>query len=279
VAGSSSIAALRKLSAAVVAVLAVAVLAGCAASTPADASALPRYYEINDLIKAVAAQQRADQTARLSLRGEITGLGAEEPIRFTGDGVLRVAADAVSLKFTQVVTRRGSPPQETGFVVLPDAVYLRLPHEAGKRRDKPWVRVDPSSKKQDDRVLASVADTLAASAEPMSSLARYADATLVTDAADDLVDGAPAVRYTIVVDLARAAMLERDEKRRAQLEHQVRSGLNRVTSRLWLDAAGRPVRSDVRQELPGIGLLAITGSYREWGQPVEIAAPAASQVQ
>jgi len=278
VAGCSSIAAVRRLSAAVAAVLAVAVLAGCAAATPTDA-ALPRYYEIGDLINAVAAQQRADQTARLSLRGEITGPGVAEPVRFTGDGVLRVAADAVSLKFTQVVTRRGSPPQETGFVVLPDAVYLRLPHESGKRREKPWVRVDPSSKHQDDQVLASLADTLAASAEPMSSLARYADATLVTDAADDLVDGAPAVRYTIVVDLARAAMLESDEKRRAQLEHQVRSGLNRVTSRLWLDAAGRPVRSDVRQELPGIGMLAITGSYREWGRPVEIAAPAASQVR
>jgi hypothetical protein len=261
-----------------VAVLAVAVLAGCAASPPADTAALPRYYEIGDLIKAVAAQQRADQTARLSLRGEITGLDAEERIRFTGDGVLRVAADAVSLKFTQVVRRRGSPPQETGFVVLPDAVYLRMPHEAGSSA-KPWVRVDPSSSEHDDRVLASLADTLAASAEPMSSLARYADATLVTDAADDLVDGAPAVRYTLVVDLARAAMLETDQKRRAQLQNQVRSGLNRVTSRLWLDAAGRPVRSDVRQQLPGIGMLAITGSYREWGRPVEIAAPAPSQVR
>jgi hypothetical protein len=279
VSGRSSTAALRRLLAAVGAMLTVAVLAGCAAAAPDDAAALPRYYEIGDLIKAVAAQQRADQTARLSLRGEITGLGAEEPIRFTGDGVLRVAADAVSLKFTQVVTRRGTPPQETGFVVLPDAVYLRLPHEAGKRRDKPWVRVNPSSSHSNDGVMASLAHTLAASAEPMSSLARYADATLVTDAVDDVVDGAPAVRYTIVVDLARAAMLEGDEKRRAQLEHQVRSGLSRVTSRLWLDAAGRPLRSDVRQELPGIGMLAITGSYREWGQPVEIAAPAASQVR
>jgi hypothetical protein len=46
-----------------------------------------------------------------------------------------------------------------------------------------------------------------------------------------------------------------------------------------VDPSDHPVRSSVRQELPGIGTLAITGSYRDWGRPVDIEPPPASQVR
>lgn len=260
----------------VAAVAAGSALTGCAVAD-AGTTGLPRLYDARELVNAVAQRQRADQTARLSLRGEIKG-GAST-LKFTGEGVLRVLPDAVSLKFTQVVTQEGAAPQETGFVVLPDATYLRLPPGPKDPKAKPWVRVDPSSSDPEAKRLAAVAATVTDSADPMRSLSQYADATLVSDAADDTADGVPTVRYTIVVDLARAARAQPDPAVRAQLEQQVRGGLLRVTSSLWVDGSFRPVRSEVRQDLPGIGMLTITGSYREWGQPVEIDAPPTAQIR
>ncbi|WP_300016821.1 hypothetical protein [Pseudonocardia sp.] len=258
--------------------LVLVLAAGCGGGT-ADATdaELTRYFDIDELIGAVAAQQRVDSTARFSLRGELSG-AQEARLRFTGTGVLRIIDDAVSLSFTQVVTQAGADPQETGFVVLPDAVYLRMPDEPGSD-DKPWVRVDPADRDPESQQLVALAASVTERADPTGTLSRYAAATLVTDAADDVIEGDPAVRYTIVTDLALAAETTPDPVLKEQLQEQVDAGLTRVTSTLWVDAAHRPLRSAARQELPGIGTLAITSTYRDWGQAAEIDPPEESQVR
>ncbi|MFC4944054.1 hypothetical protein [Pseudonocardia sp. GCM10023141] len=260
-----------------VVLVAISLLTGC---TEADAASqhpgVTFLYDAHELVAAVTDRQRADGTARLSLDGTLSGAST---LTFTGAGEMRVVAGAVSVRFTQTVTQPGSPPQETGFVVLPGATYLRLPPAAGESHATPWVRVDPQGTDTESRQLRSEAAAVTDSADPMRSLSRYVDATLVSDAADDTTDGVPTVRYTIVVDLARAARAEPDPAVRAQLEQQVRGGLLRVTSTLWVDSSFRPVRSEVHQDVPGIGVLAITGSYRDWGRPVEIEAPPVAQVR
>lgn len=255
--------------------LVVGAVVGCGGPEPA-AAALTRYDDIDELIAAVSAQQRLDRTARFSLRGEL--IGADDVrLRFTGAGELRISDDDVELSFTQVVTQRGADPQETGFVVLPDAVYLRMPADDGD--DRPWVRVDPASTDPDAQQLIAQADQLTERADLTVTLARYADSTQISEAADDVIGGDPAVRYTIVTDLARAAETATDPALKAQLEQQVRAGLTLITSTLWVDSAHRPLRSAARQELPGIGTLAITSSYRDWGQAATIAPPPDNRVR
>lgn len=251
--------------------------AGC--GTAAEPPALTRYYDVDELFAAVAAQQRTDSTARFSLLGELVGAG-DARTRFTGAGVLRMTETDLEIQFTQVVSQPDREPQETGFVVLSDAVYLRMPTPAGEEQpDRPWVRVDPNDAAPESQQLMALAASITQRADPTGTLARYADATLVADAADDLVDGAPAVRYTLVTDLARAAEMTPDPAVRAQLEQQVRDGLTRVTSTLWVDSTHRLLRSAASQELPGIGTLDVTGFYRDWGQPVQIEPPADDLVE
>lgn len=247
--------------------------AGCTA----DATPGPtRFYDINELITAVSAQQRVDSTARFTLRGELVG-AQDARLRFTGVGLLRIGADDVELEFAQVVTQRGAAPRQTGFIVLPDAVYLRMPAAGNDAR--PWVRVDPVATDPAAQQLVAQAASLTERADLTLTLTRYADATLITDATDDVIEGDPAVRYTIVTDLVRAAETTPDPALAAQLEEQVRGGLTRVTATLWVDAAHRPLRSAARQDLPGIGTLAITSSYRDWGQDAEIVPPSAELVR
>ena len=258
--------------------IAVAVSAGCSGADPAAESGLTRFYDIHELITAVSAQQRVDQTARFSLRGELIGADNAR-LQFTGAGQLRISADDVELAFTQVVTQAGTDPQETGFVVLSDAVYLRMPADGADASDRPWVRVDPDEADPGSQQLIAVAAQVTERADLTGTLSRYADATLITEAADDVIEGDPAVRYTIVTDLARAAATTPDPVLKEQLDQQVRAGLTRITSTLWVDAAHRPLRSAARQQLPGIGTLAITGSYRDWGQGAQIEPPPADQVR
>lgn len=255
----------------VLGLLLVAALVGCAAPDPdAGSSGIPRYYDVAQLLAAVAARQHADRTAQLSVQGRVAGPTA---IAFTGEGAVRLDGTQVALRLDQVLEWPGAAPQRTGFVLLGDDVYLRS-SEVGK----PWLRAG-SATSEPDRVRAALATTLADNVDPTVNLSRYVDATLVADASDDTVGGVPAVRYTLVVDLARAAALQPDPGLRAQLEQQLHDGLTRITSTLWVDAANRPVRTDQRQELPGLGTLSVTGEYREWGTPVRIDVPAAAEVR
>jgi hypothetical protein len=257
------------------AVLLLGGTAGCSSAADATTVHLPRYATLAELVSAMADRQRTEQSARISLRGDITG-GASK-LQFTGEGVLRGTGNDVSVKFTQVVTQRGADPQETGFVVLPDAVYLLQPGQ--RKASRPWTRVDRTSGDPEDQRLLALSSTLVDSADPARTLSRYADATSITDTADDVIEGDPAVRYTIVVDLAKAAAQQPDPAARAQLQQQVAAGLTRLTSNLWVDRDSRPVRTVVRQDLPGIGTLSIMGSYRDWGRPVDIVAPPRAQVR
>ncbi|MGI5125623.1 hypothetical protein ACQEVB_02295 [Pseudonocardia sp. CA-107938] len=255
--------------------LAVLLLAGCSSAVDAAPVHLPRYGSLSELVNGVAERQRTEQSARISLRGEITG--GQSTLQFTGEGVLRGSGNDVSVKFTQVVTQRGADPQETGFVVLPDALYLLQPGR--QKAAKPWTKVDRTSTDPDDQRLLALSSTLVDSADPARTLSRYADATSISDTADDVIEGDPAVRYTIVVDLAKAAATQPDAEARKQLQQQVAAGLTTLTSNLWVDRDSRPVRTVVRQDLPGIGTLSIMGSYRDWGRPVDIEAPPKAQVR
>src|SRR4051812_100762 len=100
-------------------------LTGCSVADAASDNGLPRFYDVRELVSAVAQRQRTDGTAKMSLRGEVTG--GTSTLSFTGEGELQLLPDATAVKFTQIVTQAGAPAQETGFVVLPDATYLKLP--------------------------------------------------------------------------------------------------------------------------------------------------------
>lgn len=241
-------------------------LAGCAGGRAQEGSAghLPRYYDPAQLVAALEQQKRTHRTARLTLRGEVIGKSTRS---VTGDGELRLGDDGAAVRLDQVLTEQGAAPVETGFVVLPGAVYVRRGPAA------PWTRVDRGTPDRDTRRLAAMAATLTDGADPTANLTRYGGAALIADAADDVVDGGPAVRYEIVVDLTRAAALQQDRLVRAQLQAQVEGGLTRISALLWVDAQHRPVRSAVRQYLPGFGVFDLVSTYRDWGAPVAISAP------
>jgi hypothetical protein len=249
---------------AVVAVLASVVSCARGNSDETASAGLPKYYAAADLLTAVRTRQSTDRTATLRLAGRMDA-GTE----VAGDGVLRVEqGGGMSAQFTQTVTTAGRSETVPVVVLRGGQVYRQT---AGA-----WQRIDQAPTGTPDKQWATVAANLADTADPTANLARYSEAALVADAVDDTVDGVSAVRYLVVVDLARAVEQQRDPVVRAALQAQQQSGLTRISSTLWIDAADRPLRSAARQSLPGLGTLTLTADYRDWGGPVTIAQPGAT---
>ncbi|MEJ8281456.1 hypothetical protein [Pseudonocardia spirodelae] len=250
-------------------------LSGCAwpgsfGSVPdppsAAAPALPKYYDPAPLITDVRARTRLDGGSTLSVAGTLTRGGTTEPV--TGDGALHVDEDGEA-PAVRLLLRSGPPgtvPAGTEVIRIGGRTWLR-PSDGG------WAEAGRVPLDPDDMTHATLAANVAAALDPLGALARYPDAVLVADAADDAVDGVPAVHYHLVVDLVRAVASETDPARHAALAAQQRAGATRLSSEIWLDAERRPLRTRVRQQLPDGGALDVLVRYDGWGAPVTIEPP------
>lgn len=260
-------------------------LAGCstpdpdAAGAPAQTASLPKYYDARALLDAVGARERADGGALTLLNGTLdppgTGTvpaGAPAPPgrrAVTGDGSLRFADGAVATRFEQRLGEAGATPRTTGAVRTDGRTWLRLPGAAPSA----WSEVGRAQVSPADLPDATLAANIAGMADPLAGVGRYSDAALVAEAQDETLGDVATVRYTIVVDLVRAAAAETDPAMRSQLTEQVDGGLTRISSVVWVDRDQRPVRGRLRQELPGAGTLDLVTDYRSWGTPVTIDPP------
>ena len=245
-------------------------LAGCAATpdpAPGAGAALPKYYDARALIAAVSARQRTDSGALTVLTGTLDGAGGRRAV--SGDGAVGWAGDAVSVRFDQRVGPEGATPRTTGLVGTGGRTWVRVPEPPPGR----WLEVGRQEVPPGDLADATLAMNIAGMADPLAGVRRYADASLVADATDETVDGVRTVRYTIVVDLVRAAAVETDPARRTQLDQQVRGGLTRISTVVWVDPDQHPVRTRARQEVPGAGTLDLVTGYRSWGTPVTFDPP------
>ncbi|MFP5070807.1 hypothetical protein ACLFMI_14205 [Pseudonocardia nantongensis] len=272
----------------------VLLLAGCSGSSGApladpdpDAVVLPKYHDPRRLLADVGARMHADGSAQLSLEGTLTGTSG--PIPVTGDGALLFdrarpgAEPAVRLEL-----RSGGTSAGTGLIRTGGRTWLRPPGagwlEAGRdpmpagtesSANGTSTSTESSTGGTSTSAEAMIAANAAAGADPLVDVSRYADAVLVADAVDERVDGVPAVRYTLVVDLARAITAEADPARRAALQAQQQAGTTRLSSEIWLDAERHPVQGRIRRSLPGAGTLELVTHYRDWGSPVTVDPPAA----
>ncbi|WP_445188221.1 hypothetical protein ACTXG6_13975 [Pseudonocardia sp. Cha107L01] len=261
-------------------------LAGCGAGTPAGAPAAPpapplvKYTTLAQLGTATGTQMKADRTAKLTVTGGSSGGPAQATTN--GDGAISFDPTGSSMRLTEQVQPAGAPtPLELGFVVLPDEAYVKPPPGVGFPipPGKSWLRIQPNATDPVSQQFGQLVQALRANADPTLSFTRFGDAATIVSSAEDPLDGAPAVRYLIRVDVAKAAAQAQDPTVAQSLRQTVQNGVSAVESSLWLDARNHPLRVLLAQPLPaGQGTYTVEARYREWGQPVQISAPPADQV-
>jgi hypothetical protein len=248
-----------------------------AQSAPSAADAPLRHYtSLADLGSAIEAQQRADRTQKISMTG---GVG---PLTLTGQGAIRFDDPGPSVQFSQHVEQNGQPGsgQDFAMVVLQNQVYLKPPATLlVLPPGRPWVQVSPNSTDPTIVQLDQLAQNMRQNIDPALAFKKLGDAASLVEAVDDPLDGTPAVRYRIRMDLAKAAQQQSDPTVREQLTEGLQSGITTVDVLTWVDAQDRTLRALVQQPIPGAqGTFTVDVHYQGWGQPVDISPPPADQV-
>lgn len=225
---------------AVVAVCVGLVLTGCGSE-----EARP---DVGTLAASVTAQTADKKSAHVTFA---LSSGATQ---ITGEGGYRVGPD-LAADFSIV-----APDGETRFIMLDKTIYLRPP-------DKGWLRF-PSSRAD----VSQLATSMIGQADIGRQLEKLRTAGTITSTSEDSLEGRPATRYTIEVDVTRLADAEPDAVLKAGLKSLRDKGITKLPYTLWVDRENLPLRINVD------GPASVTTTYTRWGEPVEVVPPPADQV-
>ena len=275
----------RTLPPAVAAALVAVLVAGCGhadtAPAPPPAPVLPHYATVAQLAAAAAARRNTDR----SLGFHLTGVTTDSPPQSTsGDATVSFAADGPTLEVRQSdQPLNESPGPPFTLLVQPSRALLRPPAgTVAVPPGKSWfkVRQDPANAAltKFNQIVQSLRD----SADPTRALAVLGDAAGITSATDDSLDGVPAVRYKISLDLTVAPQRQDNPAVVRALADAVANGGTSNDTTLWLDAADRPLRTVLSRTITANdgthSTYVMTVRYRDWGKPVTIPIPPPAQV-
>jgi hypothetical protein len=186
--------------------------------------------------------------------------------RIEGTGGFRFAATDVAAAMTVTVPGLG----KVRVILLPQAFYLRLPASAGLSSGKPWLKISTDAARNDpgSAAFGPLMDQLRQSFDPQGNLGILEATTNLKAAGTERVDGVPTTKYTATVDLAEAG---------DQYRALVGQGVTKLDYSIWVDRDDLPRKFSTVVPTPQ-GDVTASGTYRDWGKPVHIAAPPAGQV-
>lgn len=231
-------------------VLVAAALAGCAERTALPAPTLgPVVGDSMTLITTVAARADEQRSVRFDTETTLSGLR----VAFDGDLLRAREGRLVSLR----------QDSSTDLVVLPDAGYSRT-------GGGPWTRLDPTDRApvRTDTTVAGLPDEV----DP-AAVVESLGGSLVVAQGDEEVDGVPAHRYTLLVDLRAQAERTSDVIRRAQLLAAYESGFT-ASATLWVGPGDLPVRVEqVLKTLEGTVFQRALHRFADWNADIRVTAP------
>jgi hypothetical protein len=122
--------------------------------------------------------------------------------------------------------------------------------------------------------MAAVATKIAKAADPTYGFGHdlYADAAALIGAVDGDLDGVPVVKYSIYVDIARAAEKQTNQRRKQTLQGYIDQGETGADITLWVDSDNRPLRVSTRSGKAS-SISTVDIRYRNWGKPAAIEPP------
>ena len=264
--------------------LCAALATGCSHSAP-PASAQPHplqhYASASQLVAVASAQQRADRFAKLHVTGVTTD---NPPQSMLGDGEISFDPSGTVMQLVQTIQPLNATPGPAfTLLILPNQAFLKPPPgTVSVPQGKSWfpIRQNPASPTVTQ--FNQMIESMRASADPAHTFAELGDAASVVQATDDTLSGVPAVRYTISLDLTKASQERDNPAVMRALADMVQTGGVSDDTQLWLDGRNRPLRlvlsRTMSDETGAHSTYVVTVRYRDWGQPVNIPVPDASQV-
>lgn len=156
------------------------------------------------------------------------------------------------------------------LILVDGQMYVRT-NQMGEK----WVLVSEDSEDPTIAMMAAMMAQLEDSMNPRVAVDLYAQAGDFTVRGPDEVDGVKATVYTGSLPVEALAAQLPEDMRAATLEAL---GTEPIPVEVWLDAEDRPAR--LVQSMTVMGATSTTTQeYQAWGEPVEVEAPAADELQ
>ncbi|MGW5052911.1 hypothetical protein [Actinokineospora sp. NPDC004072] len=222
---------------------------------------------IKALSDAVSAKSSDAQSAKMKM---VTSAAGQQ---INAEGEFRFAGADTAMAMTMEVPGFGSMEMR----LVEGIMYIKMPAQAGVDPAKPWLKLDPSDP---NNPMAAQLGSLLQTAErsdPRTMLSEFAKVGEIKDVQSDTIDGQDTQKYTIEVELAKLSEdnnLGIDPDSAAELE---KAGLKTVTYDVWVNDDQLPVRMVSEMTIQG-QKVKVQVDYTDWGSPVEVEAPAASEV-
>ncbi|MCP3800539.1 hypothetical protein NLX83_14830 [Allokutzneria sp. A3M-2-11 16] len=227
------------------------------------------------LMEKAAVAMKAKKSAKVT----VTGSGPKAS-NVGGNGAIRFDGNDVALSMTSKVPGEdGKPPQDSKMLLVGGAMYIEAPKDGSVPPGKNWLKIDPKGTDVMSKLMGSLVQQMRDSADPQIAIRKFGDAGTLAASTPGTLDGAPATKHKIDVDLKKLAERAADPLQKLGFDMLIKAGITTMSYDFWIDAQDLPKQIDFSQRMPGDDSAnAISVKYTNWGEPVDIKAPAESEI-
>ena len=222
--------------------------------------------------------EKTDQVDSFKANLSMDSAGGVGNLKASGTMLYRAKPSvAFSMVFNQmnVAGRSMGGMQE---VLVDKTIYMKIPMLSQMSGGKPWIRVSLADLGQKTGMNF---DELLQQAQQMNPVQTTKMMTASKDAREvgkETIDGVATTHYTGTYDVTQAVTKLDPQQREAFQKAAKDSGMSTMAFDVWVDGQQLP-RKMMLKTAPGAKTpLAITVTYRDFGQPVSISAPPAGEV-
>jgi hypothetical protein len=231
--------------------------AGTAAPAPAPPAPVAQITTLNELSDAIAKSTQGRNSASITTNASVGNQS------ITGQGAYSVNGSDVKMQLTLTVPQVGAME----IRLLDHVMYMKNDHFGPK-----WLKapLDPNNPQTADVAKMIEQVDVTKQFEQLKTIGT------LKGKAEEPVDGTPATRYDIAVDVVGAAAAAPSPEAKSQIEQLQQAGVQNIDMQIWVDQANLPVQFKTALSAQGQP-FSTTVKLKDWGAPVTVTAPPADQ--
>ncbi|SHE46722.1 hypothetical protein [Streptoalloteichus hindustanus] len=230
--------------------------------------------KVAESVEALSAGFKQATQGRNSARMRFEMAAGEE--KMSGDCAVAFGANAEAIDCQMESVEKGAP-QKMRMLAKDKVVYINGPDEI--EPGKSWLKLDTRSNNPLAAMMSKMFDGVAQVTDFEKSLPKGAR---ILKTEQEKRDGQDLTRYEVEFDpkVLRANAKERMEKLSALALQK--AGVGAFHTTFWVNSDNLPARFEMKVPAPKAGDKPVearfSGTYTDWGKPVEVAVPPAEKV-
>ncbi|GAA4234052.1 lipoprotein [Actinomadura meridiana] len=237
-------------------------------------------------LKLTAAQvlgKAAEETGTVdSFKADFTmQISGSSDGNLTASGAMRYRTKpdlAYGMRFDQM-TAAGKSMNGTEYLLVDRAMYMKIPMltELGGSAAKPWLKISLDELGQKSGLNLDEMLKQSKQMDPVQNTKMLTASKDVREVGKETVDGVETTHYTGTYRMEDAIAKLPADQQEALRKSYADAGMDSMSFDLWVDGKQLPRKLAMKSQQATSGTMNITMTYRDYGKPVEVTAPPASQ--